>query len=429
MDNIRKTSDVINRNSAKSQVTSSPSKTMRRDEGHIIEDVPYVNQESGFYCSYACPTMIFKYYGIDTSLPEVLYNSGVGYHLVYPSLYGKYLPAGGTVGCQWPIDRRFLASLYNLSYESWTANRTHSNNECWQEYWIKVKQCITEDIPVKTTVNQAYLVPIKKQSKHIRFKINKIPKLLMDFFPQRLMHDIVLVGYNERNQTVCYHDSQVGICGVPDDGKYIWMNLSDFRKAVENATIGKRKANYTIELFKNTSSSPIQKKEIFERAHKRNLEKLKGNPAVYPKKDRHCILGINVLKQLKKDIESGINNRSDILLSYKCKGLKMRLLHKVKNFFIDQTSSDQHLSNLYGWIAYEKQNVFQYLEENNLLSNVYQSEKKYFQQEVEIWRNLDSIFSEFRNLLMTRSNAINLIKNMSYTIDNILSIEQKIINI
>ena len=48
----------------------------------IIENFPYVSQETNFYCTYACPTMIIKYFGINTSLYEVMFNSGVGYSLI-----------------------------------------------------------------------------------------------------------------------------------------------------------------------------------------------------------------------------------------------------------------------------------------------------------------------------------------------------------
>ena len=32
-------------------------------ESYVIACVPYVGQETDFYCAYASPTMIFKYYG------------------------------------------------------------------------------------------------------------------------------------------------------------------------------------------------------------------------------------------------------------------------------------------------------------------------------------------------------------------------------
>ena len=42
---------------------------------YVIEKFPYVSQETNFYCTYACPTMILKYYGFETDLYEVLFNS------------------------------------------------------------------------------------------------------------------------------------------------------------------------------------------------------------------------------------------------------------------------------------------------------------------------------------------------------------------
>lgn len=427
MANTKNVTTRMSKATDKRASTSPQIKTVNRKENHIIEGMPYVNQESNFYCSYACVTMILKYYGIDTSLHEVLYTSGVGYDLIYPALNGRYLPIGGTVGCQWSIDREFLASLYNLSYESWIADRTLSIDECWQEYWTKIKQYITNGIPIITTVNPVYFYPISKQTKRVRFDINRVPKLLLDFFP-RLMHDIVIVGYDESNQTVCYHDPMIEMRSTIDNGAYIWISLSGFRKAVENATIKNKKANYSIQLFSKISGLPIKKKEVFEKVHNRNIEKMKGTISVYPMRYRKRKLGINALNSLKNELDKGIKDRSNILLSYKCNGLKNRFLHKISKFLIDQYVPEQNFSNLFGWIAYEKENVFQYFEKNNHLLNAFQEEKENFKCEAKNWRILASYFSEFRNIFMTRSDTLNLIKNMSSTIDNILLIEQKIVN-
>ena len=62
--------------------------TNKAYERHIIDNVPYVSQETGFYCAYACYTMLLNSFeDIDTTLQEVVYYSGVGYSLIYPSFY------------------------------------------------------------------------------------------------------------------------------------------------------------------------------------------------------------------------------------------------------------------------------------------------------------------------------------------------------
>lgn len=420
------------KNTTKDMITSSSINKAKGNEKHVIEGVPYVSQETNFYCAYACPTMILKYYGIKTSLQEVLYNSGVGYLLVYPSILLKYFPVSGYLGSQWLADRKFLASLYGLSYENWKANSTLSDEECWNDYWSKVKQNITKDIPVKTAVNvnQIYLPSeIKGLQQLFRFNINILSEFMWKLIPSGI-HDIVLVGFDEREGKVCYNDPQHGLWGKPCDGTYVWMNLKNLRKAVSSVKIGKFESKYSIEVFKKTSSAPLRKKEAFEKAHKRNIEKMKGNPSAYDKRYRHCALGINALKLLKKDLERGMQNHSKLLSVYKRTGLKLHFFQKINDFILDRTYYDSNISNVYGCIAIEKQTVFQYLDEKINLSSICHKEKRYLQCEIENWKNLVLYFSEFieKNIFMRKSKALNIIKNMNYTIDRILSIENKIIN-
>lgn len=52
-------------------------------ENHVIKGVPYVAQTEVNYCPYACETMVFNYMGLNTSLDELLFYSGVGYRHMY----------------------------------------------------------------------------------------------------------------------------------------------------------------------------------------------------------------------------------------------------------------------------------------------------------------------------------------------------------
>ena len=101
----------------------------------VIENFPYVSQQTNFYCTYACPTMIIKYYGFDTELNEILFNSGVGYSLIYshPSLNNFLLSCIAT--SNWKSDREFLAKINGLSYEEYRFyNQTYTEEEIWQKY-------------------------------------------------------------------------------------------------------------------------------------------------------------------------------------------------------------------------------------------------------------------------------------------------------
>lgn len=75
--------------------------TNKAPESHIINDVPYVSQETSFYCAYACYTMLLNSFeGINTTLQDVVYYSGVGYSLIYPSFLEARMPLAGTISSQ-----------------------------------------------------------------------------------------------------------------------------------------------------------------------------------------------------------------------------------------------------------------------------------------------------------------------------------------
>ena len=132
------------------------------DNSHFIEDFPYVSQETNFYCTYACPTMIIKYYGINASLKEVLFNSGVGYSLVYshPNLKRFFLSC--IASSNWENDRDFLAEIYGLSYQEKRFYKENNNeNGNWEKYWSEIKKNIINDTPLITIVDPIYLKSIR----------------------------------------------------------------------------------------------------------------------------------------------------------------------------------------------------------------------------------------------------------------------------
>ena len=86
--------------------------------------------------------MIFQYLGIDTNLREVLYYSGVGYSLIPRE--NVPLVEGGTVVAQSPENMEFLSSIYGLSFSYWLPDTALlSDEKCWQEYWLRVKENIS----------------------------------------------------------------------------------------------------------------------------------------------------------------------------------------------------------------------------------------------------------------------------------------------
>ena len=417
---------------------------------HIICDVPYVSQETDFYCIFACPAMIFKYHKLNTSLHEVLYNSGAGHSMAYSLPFFKRLPVGCGMVSKWDADCSFLADLYGLSFEKWQADKTLSEEERWHEYWIRVKQNITQNIPIMTNVDPSFLTSIRNS---VRKELGisegiwtKISDRLWELAPSGILHAIVLVGFNETNGTVCYNDPAAALFGHPEDGTYAWMNLTKFRKAIWRLSLY-NPFSYYIEIFENTSDSPFDKKEAFELAHERNIKKMKGNLSAY---DEYVVyewgctnLGINALKALKKDLSKGIQCRLTTIFIYKttCTWYLFPQRYKfclmLNTAFPSAFNMSECLSvlNYYDQIAIEKYNMSRYLWNNQYLfddtniSDMCRHDAILLGYEAENWTKLACSFSKFlqRGLFMTLPYALSVIKNMESVLVDIISIEEEIL--
>ena len=380
-------------------------------EAYVIEGIPYVGQD-GPYCAYASITMIFQYYGINTTEHEVLYNSGAGHSFAYKSrLSGIHLSFN-------PNERRFLASLYGLSYEVWRADiKSMSLEECWQEYWNRVKENISKGIPICTSVNP-FLTPSSKDFTGIPIWLSRLLSKLNIILPAS--HAIILVGYNESNGTVCYNDPANGLWNDEAGGTYVWMNKTEYKKAVDKS-MGLR---YRIEIFIDTPNDPLNKTEIFTRAHQRNIERMRGNKSAYAETFSKFSLGINGLKELRNDL-SNVKNRLATIMEYKISGSMYRVLCRIFRTIELWRAS---LMGLYEYEPYVKRHLSQYLYENSDISELCEVEARLLEREAENWSKLDSYLLEFENVrfinvLIPRIIVYKMIK----TLDNIIAIEEAII--
>jgi len=418
-------------------IFSSDLNTCEIPDSHLIEGVPHVSQETSFYCLLASPTMIFKYYGINTTLHEVLYNSGVGYSLVYPIPFLNRLPACGSQVSGSTADRSFLASLYGLSYEKWQANNSLTNDKRWQEYWVKVKQNISEDIPVVTNVDTFYL-----DYYNFNKKDSIIPDWLLEYIPSSGGHVIVLVGFNESNETVCYNDPASPLWGKPSEGHYNWMDINFLKKAVSEYPLP-----YSLGIFRNTSKDPLSHEEIIEKAYKRNIEKLKGNFSAYNLSEYEeffenfwddAKIGVNASNALKKDFERGIQNRFKTILTYKLdgkKGIRNIIINRLYPYLFSVLNIPQSLCEVYlqydrfKMVEIDKRYTAEYLKENIDINNSIAFEAILFEHEAENWSKLASYYSQFKKkgIFMSLPRAILLMNKMADTMDNIIAIEEAII--
>lgn len=348
--------------------------------------------------------MLIQFFGFNSSLYEILHNSGYGYSLLYMRyFYGNRMPIGGLgVTSFSSTSFSFLADLYGLSYESWGADKSLSDEEKWDEYWVRVKQNISNNNPVETCVDRyslPYLSPYND-------------KLGPDVEMDHGSHMVVVVGFNESNETVCLNDPGPGICNDDTEGTYVFVSKDVFKDAIKNTT----GAKYGIWSFKEKSGSePLTRQERFETSAAQNKKRMKGQRNTYA--DYYIpssYFGINALKVYKKDFRIGITHRFLTLNKYYKEDINW-----LKYYF--------------DMISIEKQDVSQYLLENKNVSPSCEHDGTLLQKESNCWKNLTQIFTELKNLSKNNNFLIFLIKSipitikMRQTLKEIISIEKQII--
>lgn len=405
------------------QLTSDQTTTTKIKVSSLLEGVHYVSQETGFFCHYASCTMIFKYFNIDTSLREVLYFSGIG----YSSLCQSPIFLGGYLLSQQPDDIEFLASLYGLSFSFWypEIDELSDEKQYWPEYWLRIKQNISNDIPIATGVD-----PMDHPSLQKQFDVSEDA---WEKF-QSMAHSIVIVGYNESNNTVCYFDPIAKYLGNAKYGIYAWMSINNFKEAVTSNTGTK----YLISSFKKTTD-PLPKSEAFKKAHKRNIERLKGNFSAYggifSKYGENFVFGISASNALKQDFGRGLQHRIKTILFYKITGKAYRrqnrrssihcLLNKIP---ISVSKTISPYESEYYRISIEKQYAAEYLKSLNSSFRC-GSEVAFLEQEAEMWSEISNYYEKFikRGFLIRLPRAILIVKTMENIMKDIISIEESII--
>lgn len=424
----------------------------KQSQSNIIKGVPYVGQQTDFYCVYATPTMIFKYYGINATQYEVLFRSGGGYSLLYYHPKIKKIPVGCAGSSDWEIDRTFLAELYGLDYtETWLTYMNISKEGIWDEYWTRVKQNLSNNIPVITWTDPTSLTSMReafRKEMNISEEIFRlIPEIIWNFFPSTVSHAIVLVGYNSSNGTICFNDPGTEVLNRPECGTYTWMNLTDFKNQLKLLRLQSDVA-YFIGTFQNSSKPPLNKSDAFKKAIIRNIERMKGNRSVYDihQKDHWKVeyFGIQGLKQLKNDLEHGLKNRISTILTYKLRNfISLRSfafkLYKILDTAIPNIinmSDFQSMMNYYYQFILEKRDIANYLEdiqkdiEDSGLKKICQNNSILLRQEMKKFKELAENYSKFieKGFFLTLPRAIKITDNMMRTTEELISIEEEIID-
>ena len=419
------------------------SESNKNDDVQIIKNIPYIGQNESFYCNLACFTMILRYYGINATLNEVLFNQGVGYAQQYISSDEiRFIRSGHHMSVN-PNNYLFLSEIYGLSYTPFKYN--YSSIEKWSVNWPIIKENITKNIPVIVFVNELVLLSDYMKKKGIYpFK-----KLITK--PENLgIHYVLVVGYNETDNTICYNDPSYQIIEKPEIGTYRWTDIETFKLAHETLPVWYNN-EYDFQVFEKVKE-PMTKEQAFIFAHERNIQKLKGNRSAYFSHlgdmnwTSRSKYGINASQLLKTTYE-GLEVNTTIEI-YKLQGLLTSFiydffypLYKFYSFFNfkEKTIFDMiaaRMINFFDHISYDKKYTTEYLSEaeyrlnDKNLSNICKYEANLFNYETENWTKLSKSYNEFlsKGFLISNFKAINIIKDMDKTIKSIIELEDKIIN-
>jgi len=401
-----------------SSVRAFSTTTPNQLNGYIIRGVPYVSQQVVIYCEYAAIAMVLRYYDINISQIEILYDVGGAYSfgykpnvksiISYPLIRPPYTfrfwtdETGGGVD-----DYKFMANLYGLSLEYISPSRVHNREKCWKEYWEKLKEFIREDIPVVTGVDPTIWPPYLECINLSIF----IPAIFAD------THVIVVVGFNETNKTVCVNDPGTGYFDHPEKGIYRWIDLKTFKRAVRRVNWELRNYKYTMLVFKKFSQ-PLSKDIIKNLVHQRNIQKMKGIKSSYDRDIGKIFnyLGINGLEKLENDIKSEFIPRIPMI----------KLIAKWYPLSYPFHDVLRMMVNNFHWEYITKENVSHLLLSNkstHIDGLLLKTESVY-------WHHLEELARELENVILYNNTAKAIefsrpiIEEMADTIDSIIAVEQ-----
>ncbi|MBU0496663.1 MAG: C39 family peptidase [Candidatus Thermoplasmatota archaeon] len=384
-------------------------------ESYIISEVPYVPQSEGYFCYYATLTMYLQYLGHNLTLNELIFYDGLGFtHSYHPK---ERLPHQGLYA-----DIPLIYHLFDIEQHQWTTPIDPSTDDSWDLYYTNIQENISHNTPIITLVNPFGLPSLRHQ-----FPISDTLWNLL--FPPSI-HVILLVGYNDTNHSICYHDPNAGFYGSNTYGEYAWMDLTAFKTAVETNRAHRYSISTLIQHNQTYSSS-----ERFSIALSNNKEKIMG---IYPQYTE--ITGIPASQHLESIFSTQEDNRTVTIQAYKThanqhsaytlKKIAYTILHTI--YPAHPTIFDIliiGLENPYEKIAYEKQHVADYLAQASYQPSISHNLSILLNQEAQYWDILSSLYSNFlrRGQPISNYRAQLTMNYMENTIKTIISLEEQIV--
>ena len=397
---------------------------------YLIENVPYAWQEELIYCEWASIEMALRYYGVNITQDEIMYIVGGGYSAAYqPKIKAAITPpiikmplklkfwtgeiAGGT------DDYEFLAQIYGLTFKNIYPKSIINHNKIWDEYWSMVRNFIKNDTPVITGLDPLAW-PIYMEIIDLSWTP---PKIFAG------THSVLIVGYNETDQTVCIHDPCVGYFNESniEEGMYHWEDIEVFRRAVSRIYWELKQAKYELLVFENTSNAPLPEKLVAQLVQEKNLKKMEGIESAY---DNDFVnknfkkFGINAIKKLKKDIENILIPRIPL----------HKILLKINPIYVFNDPI-QRLARAFQWEGVNKNRVAELLEEKQDLHPQHNNHSIFLKRESKCWDNLSKYTFKLREIIEGNNSiksmklAKTLIREMSNQLADIILIQQMILDL
>lgn len=398
-------------------------------ESHVIEGVPYIGQYDGYTCHYCSIAMALQYNGLNITPFEIAYLCGAihgsasGLKLLrnlrplkFPVFTATFYP--GEILAEGQADTRFLGQILGLFCEDWVPSIRISDKRCWDEYYTKLKQYLIRDIPVVTGIDPTAW-PLYQKAKNM----SKTP--LISFGG----HSIIIVGFNETNQTICFNDPMATLYPTlkPEEGKYAWVNLSDFRLAVSRTYWSLWDFSYSILAYEKITDPP-SKETIYRMAHERNIKKLKGISSAYDYNicsRNYRYLGINAFKHLKKELQL---YQKGLFLAIYC--LRERFVNRLDSFGAPVSNLNNSVTSQY----YFTNKIAEFLLNNDTTPLDYKYETELLIQESSCWKEILNLTTEMDTIIreepIMKAMALSkpILNRVCIFLDNIITLEQAIID-
>jgi hypothetical protein len=191
----------------------------------ILPAHSYVWQEINGFCAWAATAMAMQYAGVDLSLYDVFAASSIGFSFAYFNINDTLLIIPGALYSQ-AEPTNFLADLYGVDYTLYLDSATpnlEQNIQVWESEGLTVGALDGEDGAfdlMRDTINSGYPLLVSVDPTWLPAPDYDI---LRDEGLSGGGHGILLVGYNDTEQTATYIDPGVGSFGddygYPDDGR------------------------------------------------------------------------------------------------------------------------------------------------------------------------------------------------------------------